>query len=151
MSVRTRLNFTDERAAALDAMTSISSGRGWCNVVADVDDDVPDLKVNVLGLWINRGAAVATLVTSPARDGAPQPSTLGVLHSRGRLGRERIATLVGDMSCSVLQDHNQRGLLLSVDPETSLTKVLDVMCIMSMSLCDFDTNGGWRLDLFVRA
>jgi hypothetical protein len=150
VSVSTQLRFTDDKSAAIEAVDSIASGRGWCNVVAQVVGDEQDLKVNVFGLWANRGVAVASLVTAPFRDGTAQPSTLGVLHTRGRLGMERIGALIGGASFAVQQDHRQRGLLLSVPPATPSAQVLDVMCTMATSLCDYEVTGSWRLDLFVR-
>jgi hypothetical protein len=150
MIVPTRVRFSDERDDAVAALSSISSGRGWCNVVAEVVDDVPDLTVNVFGLWVNQGAAVASFVTSAPRDGVAQPSTLGLLHSRGRLGKDRISALIGDAPFAVRQDHNARGLLLSVSPDAPAAQVLDVMCDLTSALCDYPTTGRWRLDLFVR-
>ncbi|MFI5034780.1 MAG: hypothetical protein ACHQFZ_01065 [Acidimicrobiales bacterium] len=150
MSAHTQLHFSHERAAPVQAVESIAAGRGWCNVVPDVVDDVADLKVNYFGLWVNRGASVASFVTSPPRAGVAQPSTLGVLHSRGRLGRELIAALVGDPALPLEQDHSQRGLILGVPPATPASHVLDLMCSLSAALCDFDMTGTWRLDLYVR-
>lgn len=150
MSARSQLHFSSDRAEAIEAIESIAAGRGWCNVVADVVDDVPDLKVNIFGLWVNRGAAVASFVSFPPRDGVAQPSTLGVLHSRGRLGIERINSLLAGAPFAVQQDHSQRGLLLSVPPLTPAAQVLDVMCTMTTALCDFETIGSWRLDLYTR-
>jgi len=147
---RSQLRFRDDRTAAIAAVDSIASGRGWCNVLAQVVDDEPDLKVNVFGLWANKGVAVASFVTSPPRDGAAQPSTLGVLHTRGRLGSEFLGALVRSTPFTVLQDHRQRGLLLSVPSDTASSQVLDMMCNLALSLCDYDTTGGWRMDLFVR-
>lgn len=151
VSLDSQLHFTDDRAAAVRAVESIGAGRGWCNVVADLVDEVPDLRVNYFGLWVNSGAAVASFVTSPDREGVAQPSTLGLLHSRGRLGRDRIAALTGGAAFEVEQDHSQRGLILRVPPLTPASVVLDVMCTMSSSLCDFEMTGGWRLDLYRRA
>ncbi len=150
MTVATQLRFSDDRSRAVAAVESVGAGRGWCNVVAAVAEDVPDLKVNVFGLWVNHGAPVATYVTAAPRDGVDQPSTLGLLHSRGRLGRDRIAAFVGDLACSVAQDHSQRGLLLNVAPGASASRVLDVMCALTTQLCDYEMTGGWRLDLFTR-
>ena len=48
------------------------------------------------------------------------------------------------------QDHNQRGLLLDVEPDTPATIVLNVMCSMTADLCDYELTGSWRMDLFVR-
>jgi len=148
--VRSQLRFRDDRTTAVESVDSVASGRGWCNVVAQVVDDEPDLKVNVFGLWANRGVAVASFVTSPPRDGIAQPSTLGVLHMRGRLGSEFLTALVQSTPFTVLQDHRQRGLLLSVPADTASAIVLDMMCNLAMSLCDYATTGSWRLDLFMR-
>jgi hypothetical protein len=113
-------------------------------------DDVADLKVNVFGLWVNKGVAVASFVTYAPRHGEILPSSLGVLHSRGRLGAERITILLGGAPFTVRQDHSQRGLLLDVPADTSAAKALDVMCSITSSLCEFEMTGGWRLDLYVR-
>lgn len=150
MATRTQMHFSEERTAAVAALTSIADGRGWCNVVPDVDDDVPDLKVNVLGLWTNRGVPIASFVTVAPRAGVPQPSSLGVLHSRGRLGRERIAALLGGADFALRQDHAQRGLLFDVPPDAPVTGVLEVMCTLTAELCDFDRTGTWRMDLYIR-
>ncbi len=150
MSLRSQLRFSSDRTEAIEAIESIASGRGWCNVVPDVVDDVPDLKVNFFGLWANQGASMASFITSPPRHGEPQPSSLGVLHSRGRLGIERITSLLGGAPFKVQQDHSQRGLLLEVPAGTPAGRVLDVMCTMTASLCDYEMTGNWRLDLYVR-
>jgi hypothetical protein len=149
--IRSQLRFRDDREEPTRAIETVASGRGWCNVVSEVVDDVPDLRVNVFGLWVNRGAAVATLVTAAPIEGVAQPSTLGLLHSRGRLGRERIGQLTSGAPFVVKQDHSQRGLLMSVPPVTASSLILDVMCSMTEEMCDFPTTGRWRLDLFVRS
>ena len=131
MSTRSELQFSDDRDDAIGAVASIASGRGWCNVVPVTVDEVADLKVNVFGLWVNRGVAVASFVTSAPRRGQALPSSLGILHSRGRLGRERVALLLGGVPFTVRQDHNARGLLLDVPADTKATKVLDLMCSMT--------------------
>jgi hypothetical protein len=150
VATKSQLRFSENRVDAIAAIESIGSGRGWCNVVPITVDDVPDLKVNVLGLWLNSGVPVATLVTSAPRNGEPQPSSLGVLHSHRRLGRERIALLLGGAPFVVRQDHNQRGLLVDVPVGTSASLVLERMCSMTDELCDYEKTGDWRLDLYVR-
>jgi hypothetical protein len=151
MSRQSQLRFSTDRADAVAAIASIDSGRGWCNVVAVVTDDVPDLKVNFFGLWANRGAAMASYVSSPPLRGEPQPGSLGVLHSRGRLGLELINSLLGSESFKVLQDHSQRGLLLEIPPDTAPGSILEVMCTFSSALCDYEMTGSWRLDLYTRS
>jgi hypothetical protein len=150
VSTRSELQFSDERGDAIRAVESIASGRGWCNVVPGVVDDVADLKVNVFGLWVNKGVAVASLVTSAPRHGEALASSLGVLHSRGRLSAERITMLLGGAPYSVRQNHSQRGLLLDVPADTPAAKVLEVMCTFTSSLCDYEMTGSWRLDLYLR-
>jgi hypothetical protein len=146
----THLKLPDDRGEATTAIDSIASGQGWCNVVPIVVEDLPDLKVNVLGLWLNTGVPVASYVTNSPRHGEAQPSSLGLLHSRGRLGRERISLLLGGAPFVVRQDHNSRGLLLEVPVGTPASLVLDRMCSMSDELCDYEKTGDWRMDLFVR-
>ena len=150
VSTRSQFQFSNDRVEALRAVESIASGRGWCNVVPRVVDDVQDLRINFTGLWVNQGVAKASFVTSPPRHGEAQPSSLGVLHSRGRLGNERITTLLGGAPFTVRQDHTQRGLLLEVPADTPAAQVLDVMCTTTASLCDFELTGDWRLDLYAR-
>lgn len=148
---KSQLSFSDDRSEALRAIDSISNGQGWCNVVPRVSDDVKDLTMNGFGLWVSSGVCVASFVTETPRHGAQQPSSLGLLHTRHRLGRERISSLIGNAPFSVRQDHTQRGLLLDVPPGTSADVVLEVMCTLTSQLCDYDLTGSWRLDLFMRA
>jgi len=150
MSVRSELHFSHDRAQALMAIESIAAGRGWCNVIPDVVEDVPDLQVNFLGLWSNRGVVMASFITMSERHGLAQPSSLGVLHSRGRLGRERVATMLGGAPFRIRQDHSQRGLVLEVPVATPASQILDVMCTMTSSLCDYEMSGTWRLDTYHR-
>lgn len=150
MNTRSQFQFSNDRIEALSAVESIASGRGWCNVVPRVFDDMQDLKINFTGLWVNQGVAKASFVTAPPRHGEAQPSSLDVLHSRGRLGSERISSLLGGAPFTVRQDHTQRGLLLEVPADTSAARVLEVMCTTTASLCDFELTGDWRLDLYVR-
>jgi hypothetical protein len=150
VSTRSELQFSDDREDAIRTVASIASGRGWCNVVPVTVDEVVDLKVNVFGLWANQGVAVASFVTSAPRHGEALPSSLGILHSRGRLGAERIALLLGGAPFTLRQDHNARGLLFDVPVDTPALAVLDVMCSATASLCDFAMTGSWRLDLYVR-
>jgi hypothetical protein len=107
--------------------------------------------MNGFGLWVNSGVCVASFVTELPRHGVEQPSLLGLLHTRHRLGRERIAMMLGNAPFSVRQDHTQRGLLLDVPPRTPADAVLEVMCTLTAQLCDYDLTGSWRLDLFARA
>ncbi len=151
MSTKSELRFSTDRSLAVSAMELVDAGEGWCNVVPVTVEDIPDLKINVSGLWLNRGAPVASLVTQPPRRGHAQPSTLGVLHSQGRLRADRIRSLLRGETFRVLQDHNQRGLLLEVPVATPLAKVLDLMASMTSTLCEFDVTGEWRLDTYFRS
>ena len=150
MNRRSQIQFGTDRAEAITSIESIDSGRGWCNVVPCVVDDIPDIKVNFTGMWVKHGVTQATLVTSLPRNGEEQPSSLGILHLRGRLGRERIVTLLDGAPFILRQDHSQRGLLFDVPVGTPPAQVLDVMCTMTASLCDFEMTGSWRMDLYVR-
>ncbi len=150
MTTPTHLKIPHDRSEALEGIESIASGLGWCNVVPIVVEDLPDLRVNVLGLWLNTGVPVATYVTEAPKHGQAQPSSLGLLHSHGRLGRERIALLLAGAPFAVRQDHNSRGLLLEVPVGTAASLVLNTMCSLSDALCDYDKTGDWRMDLFVR-
>src|SRR5208282_6031911 len=83
MTTPRHLTIPDDRSEGVAAIDSIASGHGWCNVVPKVVEDLPDLKVNVLGLWLNAGVPVASFVTMAPRRGEAQPSSLGLLHSHG--------------------------------------------------------------------
>lgn len=150
MTTKSQFRFSSDRTEALSALESVASGKGWCNVIPGVTEEAEDLKMSGFGLWVSKGVTVASLVTAPAKKGVAQPSSLGLLHTRGRLGRERIVTLLGGAPFKVRQDHNQRGLLLDVPPDTPASTTLEVMCSLSAELCDFTLTGTWRLDLFVR-
>jgi len=150
VSTRSEIDFASDRDEAERAVESIESGKGWCNVVPDVVGDVPDVTMNSFGLWLNKGVTMATFVTYAPRLQVAQPSTIGVLHTRGRLGAERISELLGRAPFTVRQDHTQRGLLLEVPTDTSAHQVLDLMCSLTQSLCDYDQTGRWRMDLYLR-
>jgi hypothetical protein len=150
LNTRSQLRFSTDRADALRAIESVASGKGWCNVVPAVSEDVKDLTMNGFGLWVSKGVTVASLVTAPPRHGVDQPSSLGLLHTRGRLGRDRIISLLGNAPFKVRQDHNQRGLLLDVPAYTPAGPILDVICSLTAELCDYELTGYWRLDLFIR-
>ncbi len=150
MSSRSQFEFSTDRTRAVKEIESISSGRGWCNVVPGVTEDVEELKVSTFGLWMNHGVTVASFVTSPPRHGETQPSTLGLLHAKGRLGQKRISSLLENASFPVRQDHSQRGLLLEVPADAPAAQVLDLMCVLTASLCDYELTGLWRMDLYVR-
>jgi hypothetical protein len=150
VSTKSQLSFSTDRTAALDAIESVASGRGWCNVIPGVTEDAEDLKMNGFGLWVSKGVCVASLVTAPPRKSLPQPSSLGVLHTRGRLGRERLSALLANAPFKVRQDHSQRGLLIDVPANTTSTVILDAMCSLTSQLCDYELTGSWRLDRFLR-
>lgn len=149
MTTRLTIRFSTEREQAIDAIGSVASGRGWCNVTPLVEEDVDELKVNYLGLRFNKGIVVASYVTAAPKKGVEQPSTLGLLHSRGRLGRERINSLLGGAPYATKQDHNSRGLLLNVPTNTPPSQVLNVMCTLTEELCDYQFIGSWILAHFV--
>jgi hypothetical protein len=149
MAAPLTIRFSSDRDQAIDAIGSVASGRGWCNVTPLVEEDVDEMKVNYFGLRFNKGVVVASYVTVAPKKGVEQPSTIGLLHSRGRLGRERINALLGAASFAVKQDHNSRGLLLSVPPDTPPSLVLDVMCTLTEGLCDYQFIGSWLLAHFV--
>jgi hypothetical protein len=115
-----------------------------------VEGDIPDIKVKFTGLWVKQGVTEATFVSSPPRNGIVQPSSLGILHTRGRLGKERIAQLLDDAPFTLRQDHSQRGLIFAVAGDAAPTLILDVMCSVTSALCDFELTGSWRFDLYVR-
>jgi hypothetical protein len=149
VSTPRRIRFSVERDDALAAIASVSEGRGWCNVTPLVEEEVPDMKVNYFGLWLNKGVTVASYVTSPPRKGVAQPSTLGVLHSRSRLGAERVALMLGGAPFTIKQDHNTRGLLLNVPHDAAPTEILRVMCSLTESLCDYLFTGSWEMAVFL--
>ncbi len=149
MATPLTIRFSSDRNQALDAIASVEFGRGWCNVTPNIEEDVDEMKVNYFGLRFNKGVVVASYVTVAPKKGIDQPSTLGLLHSRGRLGRARIETLIGAAAFATKQDHNSRGLLLNVPPSTPPSQVLDVMCSLTESLCDYRFIGSWTLAHFV--
>jgi hypothetical protein len=152
VTVRRQLEFADERDDAIDAIAAIASGRGWCNLTPEIDStDVEVLSVSVFSLRTKRGSPVATLVTSPPRKGVARPGTLGVLHTRGRLGAARIKSLLGGTNFPIRQDHTQRGLLLEVPADADAGMVLATMMSLLSALCDYRMTGKWRLDIFERA
>ena len=149
MTLPTLITFSNDPAAAVAALDAVGGGRGWCNVSPNVEEDVADMKVNYFGLRLNKGVTVASFVTAPPRRGLAQPSTLGVLHSRSRLGTARIQEILGGAPFTVRQDHNTRGLLLDVPADASAELVLRVMCSLTESLCDYDFTGSWTLSQFL--
>ena len=152
MTSHRQLEFEDEQATAAEAIAGIASGKGWCNLTPEIDStDVEVLSVSVFSLRTKRGSPVATLVTSPPRRGAPRPGTLGVLHTRGRLGAARIQSLLEGAPFPIRQDHTQRGLLLEVPPDAAPAVVLAAMTNLLVGLCDYRRTGKWRLDVFERA
>lgn len=149
MTVPTVISFSDDRSAAVAAIDAVGAGRGWCNVTPNVEEEIADMKVNYFGLRLNKGVTIASFVTSPERRGAVQPSTLGVLHSRSRLGPERIARLLNGAPFTVRQDHNTRGLLLNVPVAAAPDVVLRVMCSFTEDLCDYTFTRSWTLSRFL--
>jgi hypothetical protein len=149
MTTPTVITFSSERAEAVAALDAVADGRGWCNLSPNVEEDVSDMKVNYFGLRLNKGVTVASYVSTAPRRGVAQPSTLGVLHSRSRLGRERITTLLAGAPFTVRQDHNTRGLLLEIPVATPAETVLTVMCSLTESLCDYHLTGTWTLSQFL--
>jgi hypothetical protein len=150
VTTRRQLMFSNERHDAIECLDAVASGKGWCNVIPGVTEDMPDLKMSGFGLWVSQGVSVATLVTAPARQGLEQASSLGLLHTRGRLGRARITELLSGAPFVIRQDHNQRGLLFDVAAGTPTALILDVMCSMSAELCEYELTGSWRMDVFLR-
>lgn len=149
MSTPTTYQFSINRTDAVAAVASSNEGRGWCNVTPVVEEDVADLRVNYFGLWVNKGVPVASFVSAPKRKGVAQPSSLGLLHSRGRLGIEQITSLLDGAPFLVKQDHSQRGLLLEVANSESAQLIVDVMCRLTEALCDYTFNEEWLLAHFV--
>lgn len=152
MTTHRLVEFADDATPAVTAIEGIADGRGWCNLTPEVDaSDVDVLTPSVFSLRVKHGAPVASLVTSPPRKGERRPATLGVLHTRGRLGKARIDELLDGAAFAVRQDHTQRGLLLEVPPETPSSTLLDVMRSVLSVLCDYERTGKWRLDVYERA
>lgn len=149
MAAPLTIRFSTDRDQAIDAIGSVASGRGWCNVTPLVEEDVDEMKVNYFGLRFNKGVVVASYVTVAPKKGVEQPSTIGLLHSRGRLGRERINELLAGAPFTTKQDHNSRGLLLSVPTSTTPSEILNVMCTLTEELCDYQFIGSWTLAHFV--
>ena len=141
--------FSLNRSDAVAAITSSNEGRGWCNVTPVVEEEVAELRVNYFGLWVNKGVPVASYVSTSPRKGVAQPSSLGLLHSRGRLGPERITSLLDGAPFLTKQDHSQRGLLLEVANGESAQLIVNVMCRLTEVLCDYTFNGEWLLAHYV--
>jgi hypothetical protein len=101
-------------------------------------------------LWsVGKPGRGGRILRSAPRHGVDQPSSLGLLHSRGRLGVERINELLAGAPYVVRQDHSQRGLLLDVPASDSAERVLSVMCTITGALCDYESTGDWRLALYM--
>lgn len=151
MTSRRQLEFAGDRAGAVEAIASIADGKGWCNLTPEIDStEVEVLSVSVFSLRTKRGSPVATLVTSPPRKGIARAGTLGVLHTRGRLGSDRINTLLNGAPFLLRQDHTQRGLLLEVPGDADPSTVLAIMTSLLTGLCEYRMTGNWRLDVFER-
>jgi hypothetical protein len=150
MTITGQFFFDTDRDEAIEAIHSIGAGRGWCNVVPRVANEVPDISVKFTGMWVSHGATEATFVTFAPRNGVTKPSSLGILHTRGRLGKERITMMLADAPFVLRQDHSQRGVLLDVPVDAPASQVLEVMCSMTETLCDYEMTGGWRFDLYER-
>jgi hypothetical protein len=149
---RRALEFTDDDHEAVVAIDGLGDGRGWCNLTPQIDaDDVEVLSPSVFSLRTKQGAPVASFVTSPPKRGERRPSSLGVLHTRGRLGRERIAQLLGGAPFALRQDHQTRGLLFDVPPDATAATVLTTMCRLLEALCAYDRTGRWRMEIYERA
>lgn len=145
------IEFQDEPHEAIESLEAIGEGRGWCNLTPEVrPDDVVVLAPSVFSLRTRRGAPVATYVTEPPRRGTVPPATVGVLHTRGRLGTEQIHKLLDGVPLRVRQDHQARGLLLEVPPEVPAATVLATMRRLLEELCDYDRTGKWRLEVYER-
>ncbi|MEO9180853.1 MAG: hypothetical protein ABI298_04290 [Acidimicrobiales bacterium] len=149
MTAALTIRFSTDRDRAIDAIESVASGRGWCNVTPLVEEDVDPMKVNYFGLRFNKGVVVASYVTVAPKKGVEQLSSIGLLHSRGRLGHERINSLLAGAPFATKQDHNSRGLLLGVAPNAPASLILNVMCTLTEELCDFQFTGTWNLSHFV--
>ena len=149
MTTPQHLRFSSDRSDAEAAIALVSDGRGWCNVTPLVEEEIPDMKVNYFGLWLNKGVTVASYVTSPPRKGVPQPSSLGVLHSRSRLGAERVSLMLRGAPYTIKQDHNTRGLLLIVPLTSPPEEIVNVMCSLTESLCDYEFTGSWDMATYL--
>lgn len=151
MTTKRQFEFSEDTAAALDAIDAIAAGRGWCNVSPEVSaDDVTVLAPSVFSLRAGYGAPVATYVTLAPKPAERRAGTLGVLHMQRRLGAQRIAELLDGERFAVRQDHNNRGLLLDVPLDTTSRVVLAVTLRLLAGLCDFERTGRWRMDVFER-
>jgi hypothetical protein len=150
ISTPTSYVLTDDRGPVLAELSSIGEGMGWCNLSPRVVEDVNPVRVNVFGLWANRGTPLATFLTyAPHRDEAV-PSTLGVLHTRGRLTPDYVRGLIGDSPLRVVQNHPQRGLLLEAPVDVDVGVVLDVMCRAVRDLCEYTLVEGFVVTVFHR-
>ena len=151
MTTHRLVEFSVDESEAVVSLDEVNGGRGWCNLTPEVAaDDVDVLSVNVLSLRVKRGAPVATYVSSPPKRGDARPGTLGVLHTRGRLGSERVDRMLDGAPFATRQDHQQRGLLLEVPAGTPSVEVLACMRRFLDALCDFERTGKWRMDVYLR-
>jgi hypothetical protein len=151
-TTRRALEFSDDHGEAAAAIGTIADGAGWCNLTPQIDvDDVEVLSPSVFSLRTKQGAPVASFVTSPPKRGMRMPSTLGVLHTRGRLGKERVTQLMGGEAFLIRQDHQTRGLLLELPADTVSSTVLETMCRLLDALCTYERTGRWRMEIFERS
>lgn len=148
MSTPTSLVLTEDRGPVLAELASIAGGVGWCNVSPRVVEDVDPVRVNVFGLWANRGTPIATYLTNAPKKGEPVASTIGVLHTRGRLKPDYLRDLVAGTPLRVVQNHAQRGLLLEAPADLDVGVVLDVMCRAARELCEHTLAGGFVVTLY---
>jgi len=147
---RSEFLFTSDRSVPLDALRTISSGTGWCNVIPRVSEDVASLTPNVLQLFVKKGAPVATYVPAIPKRGLQAPASLGVLHTHHKLPDDVVASILDGAPFTLRQNHNQRGLLFNVPVGSDPEQILTVMCTAVDLLCDYEREDGWRFELFLR-
>jgi len=80
------ITFSDDRRPHSRPSARLATDEGGVNVSPNVEEEVPDMKVNYFGLRVNKGVTVATFVTTASLTGASRSlPPLGALHSRSRL------------------------------------------------------------------
>jgi len=146
------IEFDEENLEPLEAaLRSLEVVEGWINVTPGVPSDQVIEDASVFSWLLGSRQISAPMATwMPAPPGSRGAGTLGILHSRGRLHREGIASLVSiPSSWRNLQDHARRGLLFEV-LETTPTQMAEVMVAAVEELATVSTTGRYLAEVFRR-
>lgn len=144
----------DEPSEIVGYMRLLSeAGDGWINVMPEKDAAESTGTLGFFTLFGGGSSGITMCTWKPVREGqrGSRHVSVGITHTTGRRVRTQLTSLAIPESWGVMQDHPQRGMVLSIPDGEPHEQVLAWALGVLRALSPFAHDGSWRADVYLPA